>query len=145
MLFTVNICFGKKGLKCYGSKMDIEIQLFSMLWSKGEIILVGFIIYGLIMRLLRILNSLRILFLDFYKNLYTESIFNVPDTSTMEDFIGSYILELVSSEENMLLIKCPDFLEIKTAIFNLNGNSAFGPDGFDAFFCTGRYRTSQPQ
>jgi len=35
--------------------------------------------------------------LDFYKNLYAESISNVPDTSNMEDFIGSYIPELVSS------------------------------------------------
>jgi len=72
--------------------------------------------------------------LDFYKNLYVESIFNVPDTSNMEDFIGSYIPELVSSEENMMLIKCPDFLEIKTIVFNLNGNSAPGPDGFCGVF-----------
>jgi len=27
----------------------------------------------------------------------------------MEDFIGTYIPRLVSSEENMMLIKCPDF------------------------------------
>ena len=67
MLFTVNICFGKKGLRCYGSRMEIEIQLFSMLWSKGEIILVGFIVYGLIMRLRRILKSLRIIFWTFIK------------------------------------------------------------------------------
>jgi len=66
--------------------------------------------------------------LDFYKNLYAESISNVPNTSNMEDFIGSYIPELVSSEENMMLIKCPDFSKIKTAVFNLNGNNAPGPD-----------------
>jgi len=37
MLFIVNICFGKKGLRCYGLKIEIEILLFSMLWSRGEI------------------------------------------------------------------------------------------------------------
>jgi len=47
--------------------------------------------------------------LDFYKNLYVEFIPNVPNTSNMVDFIGSYIPELVSSEENMMLIKCHDF------------------------------------
>jgi len=72
--------------------------------------------------------------LDFYKNLYAESIFNDPDTSNMEDFIGSYIPELVSSEENMMLIKCPDFLEIKTVVFNLNGKSVTGPNGFGGVF-----------
>jgi len=40
--------------------------------------------------------------LDFYKNLYTESISNVWDTSNMEDFIGAYIPKLVSSEESMM-------------------------------------------
>jgi len=49
--------------------------------------------------------------LDFYKNIYVDSISNAPDTSNMEDFIGFYILELVSFWENMMLIKCPDFFE----------------------------------
>ena len=35
--------------------------------------------------------------LDFYKILYVESISNVLDTSNMEDFIGTYIPEVVSS------------------------------------------------
>ena len=35
--------------------------------------------------------------LDFYKNLYAEYIYNASYTSNMEDFIGSYISELVSS------------------------------------------------
>jgi len=42
----------------------------------------------------------------------------------MEDFIGTFFPELVSSEENMMLIKCPNYLEIKNVAFNLNGNSA---------------------
>ena len=66
-LFTVSICFGKKGLKCFGLKMGIEILLFSMLWSRGEIILVGSIVYVFIMWLLRILNSLRNIFWTFIK------------------------------------------------------------------------------
>ena len=52
----------------------------------------------------------------------------------MEDFIGSYILKLVFSEKNMMLIKCPNILEIKTVVFNLNGNGAPGPDGFCGVF-----------
>ena len=32
---------------------------------------------------------------DFYKNLYAEPISNVLDTSNVEDFIGTYIPELV--------------------------------------------------
>ena len=52
----------------------------------------------------------------------------------MEDFIGTYILEMVSSGENMMLIKCPDFWEIKNVVFNLNGISASGPDGFGGVF-----------
>jgi len=32
------------------------------------------------------------------------------------------------------LIKCPDFSEIKNVVFNLNGNSAPGPDGFGGVF-----------
>jgi len=72
--------------------------------------------------------------LDFYKNLYAKSISNVQDTSNMEDFIGTYIPKMVSSEENMMLIKCPNFLEIKNVVFNLNGNSAPGPNGFGSVF-----------
>ncbi|XP_068497676.1 uncharacterized protein [Phaseolus vulgaris] len=36
--------------------------------------------------------------------------------------------------ENMMLMKSPYFLEIKNVIFNLNGNSASGPDGFAGVF-----------
>jgi len=72
--------------------------------------------------------------LEFYKTLYAESISHVQDTYNMKDFIGTYIPELVSSKENMMLIKCPEFLEIKNVVFNLNGNSAPDPDGFDDVF-----------
>jgi len=33
-----------------------------------------------------------------------------------------------------MLVKCPDFLEIKNVVFNLNGNSANGPNGFGGVF-----------
>ena len=35
--------------------------------------------------------------LDFYKNIYVKSISNVPNTSNMENFIGTYIPEQVFS------------------------------------------------
>jgi len=57
--------------------------------------------------------------LFFNKNLYAESISNVQDTSNMKDFIGTYIPALVSFEENMMLIKYPDFLEIKNFVLIL--------------------------
>jgi len=52
----------------------------------------------------------------------------------MEDFISTYIYEMVSSEENMMLIKSPDILEIKNVVSNLNGNNAPGSDGFGGVF-----------
>jgi len=72
--------------------------------------------------------------LDFYKTLYAESISHDQDTGNMEDFIGTYVPNLVSSDENMMLMKCPDILEIKNVVFNLNGNSAPGLDGFGGVF-----------
>jgi len=52
----------------------------------------------------------------------------------MENFIDTYILELVSSEENMMLIKCLDYLEIKNVVFNLTSNSVPGSDSFGGVF-----------
>ena len=57
--------------------------------------------------------------LDFYKNLYVKSISDIQNTSSIEDFIRTYIPKLVSFEENMMLIKCPNFLEIKNVVFSL--------------------------
>jgi len=36
MLFTINICFGRKGLRCYGLKMEIEILLFPCCGQKEK-------------------------------------------------------------------------------------------------------------
>jgi len=52
----------------------------------------------------------------------------------MNDFIGFYISEIVSSQKNTMLIKCLDFKEIKTIISNLNGNSVPGSDGSSGVF-----------
>jgi len=57
--------------------------------------------------------------LDFYKTLYVESISHVQDTGNMKDFIDTYIPKFVSSKENMMLIKCPDFLKIKNLFLTL--------------------------
>ena len=72
--------------------------------------------------------------MDFYKNLYDTSSSNDQAIGSMKEFIGTYIPEMVSSEENIMLIKCPNYLEIKNTIFNLNGSSAPGPDGFGGVF-----------
>jgi len=65
--------------------------------------------------------------LDFYRNLYDDFNSNAHTTGNTEHFIGP---AMVSFEENISLIKCPYFLEIKDVVFNLNGNSTPGPDGF---------------
>jgi len=72
--------------------------------------------------------------LDIYRNLYVDSNPNAQITGNMEDFIGTYIPAMVSFEENIMLIKCPGYLEIKNVVFNLNGNSALGLDGFSGVF-----------
>jgi len=72
--------------------------------------------------------------IEFLNWINTNDLSHVQDTCNMEDFISTYIPELVSSTKNMMLIKCPNFLEIKNVVFNLNGNSAPGPDGFGGLF-----------
>ena len=64
--------------------------------------------------------------LDLYKTLYAKSISHDQDTCNMEDFIGTYVPNLVSSEEYMMLMKCPEFLEIKNAF----GNCIFSENHF---------------
>jgi len=73
--------------------------------------------------------------LDFYRNFCADSNPNAHTTGNTEDFIGTYISAMVSSKENIMLIKYPDYLEIKTVVLNLNGNSIPGPNGFCGVFC----------
>ena len=67
-------------------------------------------------------------------NFYAESNSNDQATGSMKKFICTYIPETVSSEENIILIKCSNYLKIKNETFNLNGNNATGSDGFDGVF-----------
>ena len=70
--------------------------------------------------------------MDFYKNLYAKSI-SIFRIQVIWKILLVLIFLGVSSEENMMLIKCPDFLEIKTVLF-INGNSAPDPNDFAVFF-----------
>jgi len=72
--------------------------------------------------------------LYFYRNIYDDYNPNTQTTGNMEDFIGTYIPAMVSFKKNIMLIKCPGYLEIKNVVFNLNGNNASGPDGFGGVF-----------
>ena len=77
--------FGKKGLRCYGSKMEIEILLFPCcgqrrnnssgihrLWIDNEVT-----------KDPKLIEDDHVL--EFYKKIYADSISNVLDTSNMED------------------------------------------------------------
>jgi len=57
--------------------------------------------------------------LAFYKNLYVDSNHNAYITGNTNDFIGTCVLDMVSSKENIMLIKCLDDLEIRNVVFNL--------------------------
>ena len=72
--------------------------------------------------------------MDFYKKNYVEYVSNDQDIGNMEEFISTYIPDLVFCKQNMMLIKCPDYLEIKNVVFNLNGNSAPGLECFGGVF-----------
>jgi len=41
---------------------------------------------------------------------------------------------MVSSKENIMLIKCSNYLKIKNVVFNLDGNNALGLDGYGGIF-----------
>lgn len=65
---------------------------------------------------------------NFYKEQFTES--SVEDDTSLNDLIPS----LVTEEENDLLNRQPCLEEVKMVVFELNGNSDSGPDGFTGHF-----------
>jgi hypothetical protein len=67
--------------------------------------------------------------ISYYKNLFCSN-FVLQDSLLAEEVIPS----LVTDEINTLLTVLPSHLEIKSAVFALNKDSAPGPDGFGAFF-----------
>jgi hypothetical protein len=67
--------------------------------------------------------------ISYYKNLFCSN-FVLQDSLLAEEVIPS----LVTDEINALLTVLPSHLEIKSAVFALNKDSAPGPDGFGAFF-----------
>ena len=93
MLFTINICFWKKGAKMlWFEDGDRNIAFFYVVvkrWNNSSGI-----------HRLRINNVViedpKLIeehILDSYKTLYVVSISHVQDTSNMKDFIGTYIPE----------------------------------------------------
>jgi len=62
--------------------------------------------------------------LSFYKNIYYDSIGSSFDFHTR--LIAKHIPNLVLDEENSMLIKCPNFEEIKQVIFNIIANNPSG-------------------
>ncbi|XP_049394714.1 uncharacterized protein LOC125859004 [Solanum stenotomum] len=57
------------------------------------------------------------------------------ETNINQDYsMLDYIPLLISGEDNNAMIKLPDMEEVKMVVFQLDGNSAAGPDGFSGLF-----------
>lgn len=67
---------------------------------------------------------------EYFKNLLTSE-----DHDT-ESLLLDMVPQLIMEEHNQRLCELPTADEIKTAVFNLSGNSAPGPDGFSGSFFT---------
>lgn len=65
---------------------------------------------------------------QFFANQFTEE--NQKNNFTMLE----NILTLITDEDNTLMTRLPNMDEVKDAVFNLNGGSACGPDGFTRLF-----------
>jgi len=65
---------------------------------------------------------------------YFQSIFSVYNNCVSNDMVERHIPNLVTSAENDLLCSLPMISEIKSAVFDLNGDGASGPDGFGGHF-----------
>jgi ribonuclease HI len=67
--------------------------------------------------------------LDFYHDLFGSDNHCVPT-----DIVERTIPNLVTAADNDLLTRVPSFDEVKQAVFNMDGSSSPGPDGFGGCF-----------
>ncbi|VFQ94479.1 unnamed protein product [Cuscuta campestris] len=68
-----------------------------------------------------------------FQNLYTSN--HTPSHSTITNLIPN----VISMEDNIMLSAIPNMNEVKNVVWELNGDSASGPDGFNGnFFKTSR-------
>ena len=65
---------------------------------------------------------------------YFQNIFSVDNNCITSNLVSRTIPSVVSEEDNNALLRLPLRDEIKSAIFDLNGDGAPGPDGFGGHF-----------
>ncbi|XP_060182343.1 uncharacterized protein LOC132612009 [Lycium barbarum] len=65
---------------------------------------------------------------EFYQKQFTQE-----EVSSSDDML-SFIPQLINQERNSVLCRMPTLEEVKKVVFNLNGDSASGPDGFSEIF-----------
>lgn len=65
---------------------------------------------------------------------YFTNIFATTDTYEENDLPDKLVPHLVTLEDNKMLTAIPTSDEVKRAVFDLNGDSAPGPDGFPGHF-----------
>lgn len=69
------------------------------------------------------------MFWIFFTNLYASDNCCQPN-----DLIEKVIPDLVTLEDNFMLTILPTLEEVKAVVFDLNGDSALGPNGFGGSF-----------
>ncbi|XP_050222727.1 uncharacterized protein LOC126672819 [Mercurialis annua] len=66
----------------------------------------------------------------YYDNLFKAAPLSYPNL----DIVKTIIPNMVTEEENVELVKCPSNEDIKAIVFDMDGSSAPGPDGFSGAF-----------
>jgi len=65
---------------------------------------------------------------------YFQAIFSMENNCAPNALVDETIPSLVTDADNQLLLNLPSCMDIKDAVFALNGDSAPGPDGFVGHF-----------